>query len=75
MEYINPAEVLKTKLLQRIRKEREEKGLTQYDLARKIGLSQTAYHKIERGGTRLDMFRFFKIAIILEISPSKLMDN
>ena len=49
MDYVNPAEVLKTKLLLRIRKEREEKGLTQYDLARKIGLSQTAYHKIERG--------------------------
>ncbi|APG66072.1 hypothetical protein LPB136_12140 [Tenacibaculum todarodis] len=75
MSYDAKAEILNTKLLQRIREEREKTGLSQWDFAIKIGLGQSAYHKIEKGKTRLDMFRFFKIAEALDVPASALMDN
>ncbi len=72
MSFNDKAEILNTKLLQRIRKEREKTGLSQWNFSIKIGLGQSAYHKLEKGKTRLDMFRFFLIAEALEIIPSEL---
>ncbi|CAM1350846.1 helix-turn-helix domain-containing protein [Tenacibaculum insulae] len=68
-------EVLESNLLKRIKKEREKAGLSQYEFAKRIGLGQSAYQKIEKGKTSLSIFRFYKIAQILGIFPNDLINN
>lgn len=68
-------EELESNLLKRIKEEREKIGLSQYELAKRIGLGQSAYQKIEKGKTRLDMFRFLKITQALGVYPKKFFDN
>ncbi|MCH3881584.1 helix-turn-helix domain-containing protein [Tenacibaculum aquimarinum] len=68
-------EELESNLLKRIKEEREKMGLSQYELAKRIGLGQSAYQKIEKGKTRLDMFRFLKITQALGVYPKDFFDN
>ncbi|TDG37370.1 XRE family transcriptional regulator [Pedobacter changchengzhani] len=56
-----------------IRKLREYKDYTQDYLAAKLKISQNAYSKIELGYSKLSLERFFQIAFILDINPSKLI--
>ncbi|MBK9155069.1 MAG: helix-turn-helix transcriptional regulator [Chloracidobacterium sp.] len=51
--------------LEQLRKAREEKGLTQTDVAQKLGQTQSFVSKVERGERRLDIveLRAFCIAI------------
>lgn len=58
-------------ILEKIKKEREKEGLSQYEFGKKIGLSQNAYFKLETGKTRLDMYRFLTICKVLNISPEE----
>ncbi|MDP2540884.1 hypothetical protein CSC81_14185 [Tenacibaculum discolor] len=58
-------------ILEKIKKEREKEGLSQYEFGKKIGLSQNAYFKLETGKTRLDMYRFLTICKVLNISPKE----
>ncbi|MDE1207381.1 helix-turn-helix domain-containing protein [Tenacibaculum larymnensis] len=58
-------------ILEKIKKEREKDGLSQYEFGKKIGLSQNAYFKLETGKTRLDMYRFLTICKVLNISPKE----
>lgn len=51
---------------QKIRRKRQQKGLTQHEMAEKIGLTPSAYSKIERGETRIDIDRIRQIAKALE---------
>lgn len=41
--------------LEQLRKAREEKGLTQTDVAQKLGQTQSFVSKVERGERRLDI--------------------
>ncbi|REH50580.1 DNA-binding XRE family transcriptional regulator [Tenacibaculum gallaicum] len=59
-------------ILEKIKKEREKEGLSQYEFGKKIGLSQNAYFKLETGKTRLDMYRFLAICKVLNIPPKEL---
>ena len=48
------------RLRQNIRDMREDKKLTQADMAEKLGLSETGYAKIERGESKRNYFQQFK---------------
>lgn len=48
-------------------------GLTQDEVALKLGISQAAYQKIEIGSTSLINKRLFDIAKVLESSPNSLV--
>lgn len=55
--------------LKLLRKAREESGLTQSDLAQRLGQTQSFVSKVERGEGRLDVaeFRAFSVAIGVEL--------
>lgn len=61
------------KLRQNIRDTREQKKLTQEELAEKLGLSVTGYAKIERGETQINYDRLEKIAKALEVGVGELI--
>ncbi|MBF0309203.1 MAG: LexA family transcriptional regulator [Magnetococcales bacterium] len=56
------------KLSQRIKLAREYANLTQKELAEKVGISQTAVHKLECGRSRSSR-RTVAIAIVCKVSP------
>lgn len=58
---------------QAIRKLREEAGLTQTQLADKIGTTQSMLGKYERGELDFSLTRLVEIARALEITPDKIM--
>lgn len=58
----------------KIRLIREAKGLTQEQVAEQLGVSPTAYGDIERGDNDPKLSKLQKIAEILEISLSELVD-
>lgn len=49
---------------------RTSSGLTQIDLARKLGRPQSFVSKYERGERRLDVIEFLEVASALAIDPS-----
>jgi len=55
-----------------IRQAREELGLTQRALARKLGRTETSIHKIETGAQRVDMVELLDIARALRIGVVEL---
>ena len=57
------------RILQLIAKKRIEKQLTQYEVGKRLGLSESGYFKIEKGTTRLDIMRFIVLMNILQITP------
>lgn len=60
MTYETPQE--KTKMvLQKIAAKRREMGISQWDFGKKLNLGEGGYFKVEKGGTKLDMLRFFQI--------------
>lgn len=59
---------------QRIMEVREEKGLFQKDIAAALDLSTNAYNSIENGKTNLTVNVLYKIADILQIPVSKLLN-
>jgi len=56
-----------------IRKVREFRNYTQDYLAAKLGISQNAYSKIELGYSKLTLDRLFKVSMVMEIDPLKLL--
>lgn len=60
---------------QHIRTEREIAGIAQCDMAKKLGISQSAYSRIETGATRCSLWQFAKIADILETSLMSLLGD
>jgi transcriptional regulator with XRE-family HTH domain len=66
---------VKTALLaQRIRELREEKGRTQEDLARVLGISRQAYMRLEKGARDITFVEIEKIAAYLEVPYSQITD-
>lgn len=59
----------------KIKTRREQLNYSQEYVADRIGISQPAYVKIEKGNTKLDFERLLKIAAILEIDINTLLDN
>ncbi len=60
---------------EKIRLIRETKGLTQEQIAEKLGISPTAYGDIERGDNDPKLSKLQKIAEILEMPLSDLIDS
>ena len=56
-------------LLSLLRKLREEAGITQVDLATRLGDTQTFISKIERGERRIDVVEFVELCEALGVDP------
>lgn len=59
----------------KIRTLREQKQLTQEDVAERLFMSVSGYSKIERGETRLNMERLEQIANVLDIDILELISK
>jgi transcriptional regulator with XRE-family HTH domain len=55
-----------------IRKARTQRGLTQLDLASRIGLNRTSVSNIEKGRQKLLLHTFYGIAGVLQVDPATL---
>src|SRR6185437_10301124 len=71
--YIYPLKWNKMVLGQKIKKLRELKNLTQEHLATELGLSQSAYSKIETGEVDVPYSRLEQIAKVLELKPEDII--
>ena len=58
---------------ERIKIIRIEKGYSQDYMAYMLNISQNAYHKLEKGHTRIHLEKFIDIAEILEVNFSELL--
>lgn len=54
---------------------RQAQGLTQVELAERLGKPQSYVSKIERGERRLDVVEFCALAEALKIAPSSLLQR
>lgn len=52
---------------------RKDNGLSQSDMAEKLGISRTAYRNIEKGDTKLISDSLDKIADIFSLSPEEIV--
>ena len=57
-------------VLKRIVKKRQELGVSQFDLALKLNLTNNGYFKVETGKTKLSVERLLEIAELLNVNPS-----
>jgi len=60
---------------QRIRKFRKSRGLSQEELAEKIGISTTHMSHIETGNTKLSLPVFVDLASVLEVRADELLSD
>ncbi|CAA7392725.1 helix-turn-helix domain-containing protein [Chryseobacterium fistulae] len=60
-------------VIDRIKQIRIEKGISHEAMAHNLGISQTAYTKIEKNETKLTVERLFKIAETLETKVENLL--
>jgi transcriptional regulator with XRE-family HTH domain len=58
---------------QKIKKLRELKNFTQSHIASELGITQSAYSKMEQGETEVSYSKLTKIAEILGIAPEEIM--
>ncbi|WP_333693510.1 helix-turn-helix domain-containing protein [Flavobacterium sp.] len=65
---------MSSKTLQKIRQLRNDKNLTQEFVAEQIGCSQSHYAKLENGKVKLNLVTINKIASVLEVNATELMD-
>ncbi|MFQ5420301.1 MAG: helix-turn-helix domain-containing protein [Anaerolineae bacterium] len=56
-----------------VRAWREYKGLSQQDIAGKLGISQSAYSQMEKPDANLRKSTLAKLASALELSPEQLV--
>lgn len=54
---------------------RKEAGITQVELADRLGRPQSFVSKVERGERRLDVVEFCQVAEALGIGPAKLLSD
>ncbi|MBW4891115.1 helix-turn-helix transcriptional regulator [Mucilaginibacter sp. HMF5004] len=60
---------------EKIRVIRELRGLSQENVALKLGIAQNSYSKIERNETKLTTEMMTKIAAVLDVSPMDIITN
>lgn len=63
------------KVIENIRTIRQRKGISHEAMAINLGISQTAYTKIERKETKLTVERLQKIAEILDVKLDELLES
>lgn len=54
-----------------LRQARKRKGMTQVELAKKLGTRQQWIAKVESGERRLDVIEFSELAVVLGIDPKR----
>lgn len=59
----------------KIRAIRESKGLTQANMAEELGITTSAYSKIERNSVNIPLNRLFQISEILEVKLAMFFEN
>ena len=64
---------METNIGENIKKLRELKGISREYVAEKLDLHVTSYGNIERGQADITISKLFKIAKILEVSPSEIV--
>ena len=68
-----------TKQYDRFRKQlvdaRKSRGLTQADVAQRLGRPQSFVSKYERGERRLDVVEFLEVAKAVGIDPGKVLEK
>jgi transcriptional regulator with XRE-family HTH domain len=52
---------------------RKKQGLTQWQLAEKLGCQQPLVAKIERAARRLDIAEYIEVALAIGVDPSKII--
>lgn len=52
---------------------RKERGLNQEDLAQKVGMSQSAWSRVEKGESNLSLEQLAKVSTALKIKPHDLI--
>ncbi|SOO14216.1 helix-turn-helix domain-containing protein [Xanthomonas citri] len=60
-------------LVQRLRLQREALGLTQTDVARRLGWPQQRLSAVEAGARRLDVIEFIELASQLDLDLTELL--
>ncbi len=61
-------------IIENIKRIRKQKGYSHEYVAHELDLSQVAYSKLEKNETKLTVERLYKIAEILEVNISELLD-
>lgn len=61
-------------ITEKIRILRERKKLRHEDMAERLGISQSAYSRLEKGDAKLDVERLQKIAEVLEVPVEDLLN-
>jgi transcriptional regulator with XRE-family HTH domain len=54
---------------------REHQGLKQGDFAAKVGLSQSAYSRLEKGDSVLNLSQLHKICAELHVTPGSVLEK
>ena len=62
------------RIIQKIKNKRQLIGLSHENIANDLGISPSAYNKIERQETKLSLHRLLQIQQILDLSFSELFD-
>ena len=70
---MNTSKLQVEKIRERIITLRIDKGYSQDYMADMLNISQNAYHKLEKGYTRIHLEKFIDIAKILEVDFSELL--
>jgi transcriptional regulator with XRE-family HTH domain len=60
-------------ILKRIRETRKQKGFTLENMANDLNISESAYRKIENNQTTLSLYKFLRIAKMLDVSIADLV--
>jgi len=67
-------EHLKTTLIKNIKRFREERGLSQEQMAAALEMSTSGYNKVERGSVDVSVSRVEQIAGLLSVQPAALFE-
>ena len=70
-----PVDPIDAAMGQRLRMLRKERGVTQQQLGDGIGMTFQQVQKYERGTNRIAISTLFKIARVLQVSPTELIDG
>jgi|TARA_B100001063_G_scaffold222746_1_gene229455 transcriptional regulator with XRE-family HTH domain len=72
---VNNSKIIVKEIRERIKTVRIEKGYSQDYMADMLNISQNAYHKLEKGHTRIHLEKFIDIAKVLEVEVSDLFNG
>ena len=67
-------EHLKTTVIKNIKRIREERGLSQAQMAASLEMSKSGYNKVEQGSVDVSVSRVEQIAALLEVQPAVLFE-